>query len=64
MAGFMDLHKMVGKSAFLAILSEWKGETKSEELKPQFSQVEGDLNLQKMFKPIPIPHKNTKNKIK
>jgi len=64
MAGFMNLHKMVGKSAFVAFLtaqnqSEWKGETKSEELKPQFSQVEGDLNLQKMFKPIPISHKNT-----
>jgi hypothetical protein len=36
-------------------------ETKSEKLKHQFSQVEKDLNLQEMFKLIPIPKKNTKN---
>jgi hypothetical protein len=39
-----------------------KVEEKSAELKPQFSQVERDLNLQKMFKPIPIPQKSTKEK--
>jgi hypothetical protein len=34
--------------------------TKSEKLKHQFSQVARDLNLQEMFKLIPIPKKNTK----
>jgi len=37
-------------------------ETKSEKLKHQFSQVKKDLNLQEMFKLIPIPKKNTKKK--
>jgi hypothetical protein len=36
-------------------------ETKSEKLKHQFSQLERDLNLQEMFKLIPIPKKNIKN---
>ncbi len=36
--------------------------TQSKKLKHQFSQVERDLNLQKMFKLIPIPKKNTKEK--
>jgi hypothetical protein len=34
--------------------------TKSEKLKHQFLQAERDLNLQEMFKLIPIPKKNTK----
>ncbi len=69
MVGFMDFHKMVGKSSFLVFSSaqnesEWKGGPKSEELKFQFSQVEGDLNLQKMFKLVPIPQKKHQRKIK
>jgi hypothetical protein len=35
---------------------------KNEKLEHQFSQVKGDLNLQKMPKPIFIPKKSTKAK--
>jgi hypothetical protein len=38
--------------------------TKSEKLKHQVSQVERDLNLQELFKLIPIPKKNSKEKKK
>jgi hypothetical protein len=41
---------------------ELKGGTKSEKLKYQFSQVEGDSNLQEISKPIPIPNKRAKKK--
>jgi hypothetical protein len=58
---------MVGKNAFLIFSNaqnenEWKDGTKSEELKPQFSQVEWDLNLQKCLNQFPFHIKSTKEK--
>jgi hypothetical protein len=41
---------------------ESKGEAKSQKLKGQFSQVEGELNLQEILKFILIPKKSTKIK--
>jgi hypothetical protein len=38
-------------------LRRWVKKLESEELKCQFSQVERDLNLQKIPKPIPISKK-------
>jgi len=35
---------------------------KSEGLKRQFSQPEGDLNLQEIYKPISIPNKRAPKK--
>jgi hypothetical protein len=64
MNDFVKLHKVIAKrSAFLAFPraqneDESKGETKSERLKDQFSQVEEELNLQKMLKLILIPKKS------
>jgi hypothetical protein len=52
MAGFVKPHKMIAKrNAFSAFPSVWNGVEledgiESEELKHQFSEVEGDLNLQ------------------
>jgi hypothetical protein len=68
MAGFMDLHKVVaGRSAFLAFRNAWNGielkdEVENEGLKCQFSQVERDLDLQKIFKLIPISNKKAQGK--
>ncbi len=50
MVGFVNIHKMVARSAFSTFPSaqngcELEGGAKSEGLKHQFSQVEGDLNL-------------------
>ncbi len=65
MVSFVDPHKVVvPRSAFLAFqhaqnIVELKGGTKSEGLKCQ--QVEGHLDLQKIFKPIPILNKKAKN---
>jgi len=66
MVGFVDPHKVVALSAFFAfqhaqIKVELNG-TKSEGLKCQFSQVEGDSNLQEISKPIPIPNKKAEGK--
>jgi hypothetical protein len=36
-----------------------KSGVESERLKRQFYQVEGDLNLQEIFKPVPIPKKTS-----
>jgi hypothetical protein len=63
MVGFVNLHKVVARrNAFSALPSaqnegELKSGAKSERLKHQFYQVEGDLNLQEIFKPVPIPKK-------
>jgi hypothetical protein len=63
MVGFMDIHKVVVKrNAFLAFPrtqngGELEGEAKSGRLKRQFSQVEGDLDLQEIPKLVPIPKK-------
>ncbi len=69
MVGFMDLHKVVARrKTFLTFWNAWngvelEGEVESEELKCQFSQVEKDLDLQKIFKPVPISNKkNNKEK--
>ncbi len=57
---FVDLHKVVVKrNAFSTLPSAWnevesKGGIESGRLKHQFSQVEGDLDLQKILKPIPF----------
>jgi len=64
MAGFVDSHKVVARrNAFLAFPSaqnggESRGGVESGRLKHQFSQVEGDLDLQKIPKLISI----TKNR--
>ncbi len=61
MAGFVDHHNVVTKrSAFSTLPSaqnggEFEGGVESRSLKHQFSQVEGDLDLQKNFKSIFIP---------
>jgi hypothetical protein len=63
MAGFVKPHKVIAKrNAFLGFPSVWnvvdlEGGIESEELKRQFSQAEGDLNLQEIPKPIPISNK-------
>jgi hypothetical protein len=60
MVGFVNFHKVIARrNAFLAFPSaqnggELKSGVKSERLKCQFSQVEGDLNLQEIFKLVPI----------
>jgi hypothetical protein len=66
MVGFVNPHKVIARrSAFSTFPraqheGESKGGTESGGLKHQFSQVEGDLNLQEMFKLVPIPKNNTK----
>ncbi len=68
MVGFMDPHKVVvRRSAFLAFPNAWnegelKGGVESEGLECQFSQVEGDFNLQKIPKLVSISKKGTKEK--
>jgi hypothetical protein len=63
MAGFVKPHKVIVKrNEFSSFPSLWnvvdsEGGIESEELKRQFSQVEGDLNLQEIPKPIPISNK-------
>ncbi len=58
MAIFVDPHKVVTRrNAFSTLPSAWnevesKGGIESGGLKHQFSQVEGDLDLQKIPKPI------------
>jgi hypothetical protein len=52
------------RNAFSALPSahnedELKSGVESERLKRQFYQVEGDLNLQEIFKPVPIPKKTS-----
>jgi hypothetical protein len=65
MLGFVNLHKVVARrNAFSAFPSaqnegELKSGAKSERLKRQFYQVEGDLNLQETFKLVPIPKKTS-----
>jgi hypothetical protein len=62
MASFVNHHKVVTKrSAFSALPSaqnggESKGGVKSGSLKHQFSQAEGDLDLQKILKSVLIPN--------
>jgi hypothetical protein len=61
----LDPHKViVRRHAFKSFPNAWNGvESKDglkvKSLKCQFSQVKGDLNLQKIPKSIPIPKKNT-----
>ncbi len=48
MAGFVDLHKVVARSVCFVLPRTWnggelEGGAKSERLKHQFSQVEGEL---------------------
>jgi hypothetical protein len=65
MANFVDLHKMVARNnAFSAFPSggELEGGAKSGRLKCQFSQVEVDLDIQEIPKPIPIPMKKAPRK--
>ncbi len=68
MVGFVDPHKVVARrSAFSAFPraqngGELEGGLESERLKCQFSQMEGDLDLQDISKPIPIPKKRTLKK--
>ncbi len=62
MISFVNLHKVIVKSAFSAFPSaqnevELEGGAKSERLKRCFSQEEGDLDLQKIPKLIFIPNK-------
>jgi hypothetical protein len=63
MVGFMDIRKVVVKrNAFLAFPStqnggELEGEAESGRLKRQFSQVEGELDLQEIPKLVAIPKK-------
>jgi hypothetical protein len=67
MANFVDPHKVVARSAFLAFPSAWnevefEGGTKSEKFKYQFSQVEWDLDLQEILNWISFQTKNTKKR--
>jgi hypothetical protein len=68
MASFVDPHKVVvRRSAFLALLraqngGESEGGVEIGRLKHQFSQVDGDLDLQQILKPVPIPKKKTPKK--
>ncbi len=67
MVGFVDPHKVVARNALLAFPStqngvELEGGTKSEKLKHQFSQAEGDLDLQEISNPVPIPNKRKPRK--
>ncbi len=68
MASFVKPDKMIAKrNAFSAFPSVWNGVEledgiESEELKHQFSQVEGDLNLQEILEPIPISNKRALKK--
>ncbi len=59
MASFVDLHKVVVKriSTFPSAQNggESKGGVESGGLKYQFSKVEGNLDLQKIPKLVPIP---------
>jgi hypothetical protein len=53
------------RNAFLALPNaqnggEFKGRIKTGGLKSQFSRVEGNLDLQEVPKPVPIPKKSTK----
>ncbi len=65
MVGFVNFHKVIARrNAFSALSSaqnggELKNGARSERLKCQFSQVEGDLNLQEIFKPVHIPKKTS-----
>jgi hypothetical protein len=67
MASFVDPHKVVVGSAFLAFPNarnevEFEGGTESEKLKYQFSQVEWDLDLQEILNLILIPNKKTQKR--
>ncbi len=60
----LDPHKVIARrNAFLAFPNAWNGvESKDRwswkwRVEVSFSQVEGDLNLQKIPKSIPIPKK-------
>ncbi len=64
--GFVDLHKAIARSAFSTFPSarnggELEGGAKSGRLKCH-SQLEGDLDLQGIFKLVPIPKKKAPNK--
>jgi hypothetical protein len=62
----MDPHKVVvRRNAFLAFPSaqnggELEGGVESGRLKRQFSQVEGDLDLQEILKLVPFQKKSSK----
>jgi len=66
----VDLHKVVvRRSAFLVFPSaqnrgEAKGELKNERLKCQFTQMEGDLDLQEIPKLVSFQRKEQQRKIK
>jgi hypothetical protein len=66
----VDLHKVVvRRSAFLAFPSaqnrgESKGGLKNERLKCQFTQMEGDLDLQEIPKLVSFQRKEQQRKIK
>jgi hypothetical protein len=68
MVSFVDLHKVVvRRSAFLALPSaqnkgESKEELKSEGLKCQFTQMEGDLDLQEISKLVLFQRKEQQRK--
>ncbi len=69
MIDFVDPHKVVvRRSAFLAFPNAQDGvelectRVESEGLKRQFSQVEGDLDLQEITKLIPISNKKAPRK--
>jgi hypothetical protein len=66
MAGFEYLHKAIARSAFSTFPSarnggELEGGAKSGRLKCHF-KMEGDLDLQGIFKLVPIPKKKAPNK--
>jgi hypothetical protein len=68
--GFVKPHKVIAKrnafSTFPSVQNgvESEGGIESEELKGQFSQVEGVLNLQEIPIPIPISNKRALKKEK
>jgi hypothetical protein len=67
MASFVNIHEVIPRNAFLAFPSaqnevELEGGAKSERLKHHFSQVKGDLDLQKVPKSIFIPNKGSPRK--
>ncbi len=65
MADFVNPHKVVvQRNAFSAFPNTWneaesKGGAESEKLRRQFSQMDRDMNLQKIFKWILISKKKT-----
>jgi hypothetical protein len=68
MFDFVYPHKVVARrNIFLAFSSAWnggelEGRAKNGGLKCQFSQMEMDLDLQEIHKPIPIPKNITPGK--